>query len=476
MQIIDLSKIDPPTRTLTLVGALTQSNLQTSHTMAVNETSGYAYLCGSNLGGGRLVAVSLANPAAPVIAGQALQGVYVHAAQVVSYTSGPYAGREIAFCYCGSAGLKILDVTSKFNMFTLSTLIYPNTAYCHQGELTEDRRFVLIDDELDENNGLVATTTTYVVNVENLSSPQFVTSFTNGQPAIDHNQMIRGNFTYQANYTTGLRIYDIHNVNSAQEAGYFDTYPFNNSRTFNGAWGVYSRLPSGVTLISDIQGGLFVLNPGDAVGNDCTPPNAPMAEASPIAKNRYLTVVPQSPGRITALRVTFLGLPPPFDVWNGARRWVGRPEAFSDGLIPPTTIKRSRLSCDPFYADWGAEGEIQIGDGAVVPNAAYLIEAIGGLCDISAEGNYSVGLQVMTTAVWGDLVGSGSASPDGAVDALDVVGAVSNFKAVPGAPSTPQVDLYPRMPDVLVNALDITLVVDAFKEFAFPFSGPSNCP
>src|SRR3972149_2240558 len=65
MQIIDLSKIDPPTRTVTLVGALTQSNLQTSHTMAVNADSGYAYLCGSNLGGGRLVAVSLANPAAP---------------------------------------------------------------------------------------------------------------------------------------------------------------------------------------------------------------------------------------------------------------------------------------------------------------------------------------------------------------------------------------------------------------------------
>src|SRR3989304_1686625 len=86
MQIIDLSQIDPPTRTVTLIGALTQSNLRTSHTMAVNTDSGYAYLCGSNLGGGRLVAVSLANPAAPVIAGQGLEPVYVHAAQVVSYT------------------------------------------------------------------------------------------------------------------------------------------------------------------------------------------------------------------------------------------------------------------------------------------------------------------------------------------------------------------------------------------------------
>jgi len=478
MQIIDLSQIDPPARTVTLVGALTQSNLQTSHTMAVNTDSGHAYLCGSNVNPGklRLVAVSLANPAVPVIVGQSLESVYVHAAQVVSYTSGPYAGREIAFCYCGSAGLKILDVTNKANMFTMSTIVYPNTSYCHQGELTEDRRYVLIDDELDENNGLVATTTTYVVNVENLSSPQFVTSFTNGQPAIDHNQMIRGNFTYQADYTTGLRIYDISNVNNAHEVGFFDTYPFNNSRSFNGAWGVYSRLPSGVVLVSDMQGGLFVLNPADAIGAICAAPDTPMAETNPVPKNRYITVVPQSPGWTTALRVTLANLPPPFDRWNGAQRWVDRPEVFADDLNPPTTIKRSGLSCDPVYADWGAEGEIQISDDAIVPNATYLIEAIGGLCDTSVEGNYSAGLQVMTTGLWGDMVGSASYSPDGRVDALDIVGTVNKLKQLQGAPSLPQTDLFPSVPDQVVNALDITLVVGALKGFAFPFSGPSNCP
>lgn len=476
MQIIDLSQIDPPARTVTLVGTL--SNPQTAHTMAVNVDSGHAYLCGSNLNPGkvRLVAVSLADPAVPVIVGQSLESMYVHAAQVVSYTSGPYAGREIAFCYCGSAGLKILDVTNKANMFTMSTIVYPNTSYCHQGELTEDRRYVLIDDELDENNGLAATTTTYVVNVENLSSPQFVTSFTNGQPAIDHNQMIRGDFTYQANYTTGLRIYDISNVNNAHEVGYFDTYPFNNSRSFNGAWGVYSRLPSGVVLISDMQGGLFVLNPADAVGVNCAAPDAPIAEANPIPKNRYITVVPQSSGRTTALRVTLANLPPPFDTWNGTHRWVDRPEVFADGLNPPTTIKRSRLSCDPVYADWGADGEIQISDDAIVPNATYLLKAIGRICEISVEGNYSAGLQVMTTALWGDLTGGDSSFPDGNIDVLDIVVIVNKLKELPGAPSTPRADLYPGIPDQVVNALDITVAVYALKGFPFPFTGPGVCP
>jgi len=475
MQIIDLSQIDPPMRTLTLVGALTQSGLQRSHTLAVNADSGFIYLCGSNLGGGRLLAVNLANPAAPVIAGSSLEPVYVHAAQVVSYTTGPYAGREIAFCYSGSAGLKILDVTNKSNMFTMSTLVYPHLAYCHQGEITEDRRFILIDDELDENNGFVATTTTYVVNVENLSSPQFVTSFTNGQPSIDHNQMIRGNFTYQANYTTGLRIYDISDVNNAREVGYFDTYPFSNSLNFDGAWGVYSRLPSGMVLIADMQGGLFVLNPAQAV-TPCTAPDAPLAEDNPIAKNRYLTLMAQNPGLMTALRVTLASLPPPFQTSNGRRLWVDRPQEFVDATRPPTTIKWSRLSCDPVYMDWGAVGVLHIADDAIVPNATYTVQAIGDSCAVSLEENYSAGLPLTTTGLWGDLVGSGSSAPDGNVNALDVVGVVDKLKQVLGAPSITQADLFPGLPDQVVNALDITLVVDALKGLAFPFSGPSNCP
>jgi hypothetical protein len=288
--------------------------------------------------------------------------------------------------------------------------------------------------------------------------------------------MIRGNFTYQANYTTGLRIYDISNVNNAHEVGYFDTYPFNNSRSFNGAWGVHSRLPSGVTLISDMQGGLFVLNPADAIGVNCAAPEAPLAEANPIPKNRYVTVMPQSPGRTTALRVTLANLPPPFESWNGTQRWVDLPEEFADQLNPPTTIKRSRLSCDPVYADWGAEGEIQISDDAIVPNATYQIEAIGSSCALWIGERFSAALQVTTSPVWGDMVGRGGVSPDGVVDALDVVGSVDSFKHLPGAPSTPQADLFPSVPDQEVDALDITLVVDAFKGFAFPFSGPSNCP
>jgi hypothetical protein len=74
------------------------------------------------------------------------------------------------------------------------------------------------------------------------------------------------------------------------------------------------------------------------------------------------------------------------------------------------------------------------------------------------------------------MVGSESVSPDGRVDALDIVGSVNKFKQLQGAPSLHQVDLFPSVPDQVVNALDIALAVGAYKGFAFPFTGPGGCP
>ena len=55
---------------------------------------------------------------------------YVHDAQIVTYDSGPYAGKEIAFCCAGlngggtQTGLSILDVTNKAVIIAMAPLIY----------------------------------------------------------------------------------------------------------------------------------------------------------------------------------------------------------------------------------------------------------------------------------------------------------------------------------------------------------------
>lgn len=268
MQVIDLTQID--SGTVTLLDTFSQNGLDSAHNVFVNTDSGYLYLCGADAPTFGLVAVDVSDPTSPNMVGIWTEA-YVHDVYVTNYADCPYSGRsgpcEIAFAFAGGAGFKIIDVTDKSSMTTIATLQYPNRSYCHQGWPTQDKRYMLIDDELDElNDPDVSNTTTYVVNIEDLADPQFVTSFSNGNTSIDHNLMTRGDYVFEANYTSGLRIYDISDLNSVTEVGYFDTFPSNDNAQFNGAWGVYSGLPSGIVLISDMSGGLFVLDAFDAVG------------------------------------------------------------------------------------------------------------------------------------------------------------------------------------------------------------------
>ena len=43
------------------------------------------------------------------------------------------------------------------------------------------------------------------------------------------------------------------------ETAFFDTYPNHDNSGFNGAWNIYPFFESGNIIISDIEGGLFVV-------------------------------------------------------------------------------------------------------------------------------------------------------------------------------------------------------------------------
>lgn len=259
VQVIDLSNVD--NGSIALAGTLDlDGDANTNHNIAINEDSGYAYLCGSNGYSGGLVALDLSVPSSPVFAG-AYTSTYVHDAEIVSFTEGPYAGREIAFCYTGFNGLDIVDVTNKSNIFRLSRTGYAGQDYTHQGWLDQSTMLLYLNDELDERNGGTAVTTR-VVDVSDLSSPQVVGTFTNGLDVIDHNLYARDGFIFEANYRSGLRIFDATADPAAPtEAGWFDTFSGPDDTEFDGAWSVYPFFPSGTIIVSDIQAGLLVLDP-----------------------------------------------------------------------------------------------------------------------------------------------------------------------------------------------------------------------
>lgn len=256
IDVIDLGDVD--NGIVDLVGQLTANGVSASHNLAIDTDSGFLYLCGSNINGGRLVAFDLSNPANPTFAGQisSVQGVTVHDAQIVTYISGPNAGKQIAFCCNEGTGLDIYDVTTKSNMFRLSRSTYPNLSYCHQGWLSEDRNYFYINDETDGVNE------TLIFDVSDLSNPVLVNTYTSGLAATDHNLYVHDGFIYEAEYHAGLRIFDASDPLNPVEVAWFDTYPQDNGGGFDGAWSVYPFFPSGTIIVSDFNRGLFVLRVG----------------------------------------------------------------------------------------------------------------------------------------------------------------------------------------------------------------------
>jgi choice-of-anchor B domain-containing protein len=277
MQVMDLTRLrsyNGTTLTLTedSVYRGPSNNLTKIHTLAINHSTGYLYAAGSNINAGRLHIIDVNNPGTPTYAGTTgtLDG-YVHETQVVNY-NGPdarYRGRELAFNNNGPGNiLSILDVTNKAAVTKIASRTYAGEQYIHQGWLTEDQRYYFMNDELDEPNNVNTRTKTHLFDVADLTNPIYKGFFTHETRSTDHNLYVKGDYVYQTNYTSGLRILKIGNLQSStpsdwlSEVAYFDTYTLDDaspSTAMNGAWNNYPYLPSGNILVSDIQGGLFVL-------------------------------------------------------------------------------------------------------------------------------------------------------------------------------------------------------------------------
>ena len=246
--------------------------IASAHNIVINEATGYAYPVGANGGGetcgGALHMVDIRDPARPTFAGcfaDASTGRqrtgYIHDAQCVTYR-GPdarYHGREICFNSSETA-VGIADVTDKAKPVPLAVAAYPNTAYAHQGWLTEDQKFFFLDDEGDELAGTVPRTRTLVWDVSRLDEPVLVTEFLGTTSATDHNLYIRGRYMYQSNYVAGLRVIDVADPAHPRETGYLDTVPYGeNAPGYAGSWSNYPYFPSGTIVVTSGREGLFVV-------------------------------------------------------------------------------------------------------------------------------------------------------------------------------------------------------------------------
>jgi choice-of-anchor B domain-containing protein len=272
IQVIDLSNIDGTTNRVSLIRTIAE--VGRSHTITVDTTSGFLYTCGSREAGGSTTCWDLTDPRNPVRVGVAsiTGSTYVHEGTAFTYPPGSaYPGKQVLFASSAFDGLMIWDVTNKNNPILMSTALYPNLGYTHQSWMSEDLKYMYLNDEFDETTYSIPTRT-IVFDIQNLNAVTYETSYTNGNTSIDHNLYVRDGYVVSSNYTSGVRIWSTHtNPTAPTEVGWFDTYPEDDSPQYEGTWSNYPFFPSGTIIASDINRGLFVLNAREAMTRKIPP-------------------------------------------------------------------------------------------------------------------------------------------------------------------------------------------------------------
>ncbi len=263
MQVFDLTRLRASSTNTSFTADAVYTNVNSAHSVIINEDSGFAYITGATACGGGLHMVDISAPASPVfVACHAADG-YTHDGQCVNYT-GPdadYTGAEICF-NANEDTVDIVDVSVKAAPVSVSSNTYPNVEYAHQVWLDDSQTYLFVGDELDESrNG--GNTKTMVFDVTDLDNPAFLYAHQGTTPATDHNAYIVGNKVYQANYRAGLQVLEFTNLatDTLTQVASFDTFPADDNPPTSGAWSVYPFFPSGTILVSDINRGLFILTP-----------------------------------------------------------------------------------------------------------------------------------------------------------------------------------------------------------------------
>jgi choice-of-anchor B domain-containing protein len=258
MQVFDLTRLrtvtNPP---VTFTEDAHYDGFGSAHTVTVSTATGFVYANGSKTcGGGGAHIVDLRDPDNPTFAGCYSGDGYTHDSQCVIY-HGPdvaHQGQEICF-ESNEDTITIVNMTNKSSPQQISRTGYPGVGYTHQGWLTPDHGFFLLDDELDEVQ-FGHNTWTRVFGMRDLERPVLRYTYKATTAAVDHQMFINGSYIYQSNYRAGVRI-----LNRTGEVAFFDLYPANDQPGFNGTWANYPFFDSGTVVASHIEEGLFILKP-----------------------------------------------------------------------------------------------------------------------------------------------------------------------------------------------------------------------
>ena len=135
----------------------------------------------------------------------------------------------------------------------LGRLEYPGATYTHHGWWTERNwhQFVLLNDELDEVEGVVAdgVPITHIVDLTDLRNPKWTGTFkSTDHKAVDHNLYITDGVMFQSNYGAGVWVTDVRSISKypdgsrVKHIAFFDVHPEDDVRTPKSLFYLYLML------------------------------------------------------------------------------------------------------------------------------------------------------------------------------------------------------------------------------------------
>ena len=178
----------------------------------------------------------------------AMPGVYAHDIFVqdnIAFNSEIFAGT-----------LSLYDVTDKQNIEFISNTTTPSD-FTHNAWATTDNNLVFTTDERPD-----AFVAAYDVSdpTDIIETDRYRPLETLGEGVIPHNVHVWQNWLIISYYTDGGIVVDATQPDNLIEVGNFDTF-FGLGQGFQGVWGAYPFLPSGLVLLTDIGNGLYVVEP-----------------------------------------------------------------------------------------------------------------------------------------------------------------------------------------------------------------------
>jgi choice-of-anchor B domain-containing protein len=281
MQILDLTQLGAlPRNKVTILEPTAHYDLVGSgHTVTANNKSGYAYILGSDTCDQGAHVVDMREPTKPKFATcidrQVFDPipkkdtddgdeVYTHDMVCVIYAGPDVRYKDHEICIASNDNsVNLVDATDKANPKQISAVVHPSPGFVHQGWFTEDFKYFLVNDEYDEvqTQGNVKT---YIYDFSDLEKPKFMATHDHGYKGIDHNLYVKGNYVYEANYLSGLRILNLKDIAQGKltEVAHFDTTPGREAIEFGGVWNIYPFFKSGNVILTNIEDAtLYIVKP-----------------------------------------------------------------------------------------------------------------------------------------------------------------------------------------------------------------------